>query len=509
MSQDTSPLRQLQPVYRSQEIRAIEHHALALQPPPPLMQRAGIAAAHVARDMLVHGKRVLVFAGPGNNGGDAWVCARQLRDWWFDVQVVFLGDAKLLSADALSAMQSWTQASGAWTPNWNTIARKPDLIIDGLLGIGMTREVSGPMAAAIQWINEAAVPVLALDTPSGLNADTGRVMGCAVRATRTITFLGLKPGLLTLDGPDHAGQVGSDRLQLDTAAFELPHGQVLDASLLDAFPKRVRNSHKGTFGSVGVIGGAHGMIGAAILAARAALHIGAGRVYVGFVADDAPVIDWVHPELMIRAAEEAVLLDHASCIALGPGAGQSPRAARLLDASIARPIPIVLDADALNLVAIDPVRASAVRSRKAPTVITPHPAEAARLLGKNTSEIQADRIAAACELASKLNSHVVLKGVGSVCALPNQRWFINASGNPGLAVAGMGDVLCGIVAALIAQGIAPSTALLMGVYLHGAAADCVLATRAGPIGMTANEVIIGARELLNAHVYAPTPTRAP
>ena len=330
-------------------------------------------------------------------------------------------------------------------PNCRRPARR-SLVVDGLFGIGLQRDVTGAYAERIAWINAAAseAPVLALDTPSGLESDSGRVLGCAVRASHTITFIALKPGLLTLEGPEHCGALHLATLDLDARALLEPAGHVIGPdAIAAALPRRRLNTHKGDYGSVGLIGGASGMAGAAVLAGRAALKLGAGRVYVGFAGEEVPAFDPMQPELMFRRAEEVLALDHLTCLAVGPGLGQARKAKAHLQAALAKPLPIVLDADALNLIAADEALARALATRNAPAVLTPHPAEAARLLHTTTAQVQHDRLNAAADLASSFRAHVVLKGAGSVCASPDGRWAINTSGNPGMASAGMGDVLTG------------------------------------------------------------------
>ena len=484
------------PVYRSAEVRAVETAAAAAA--PPLMERAGLAAAEIAREVSGgSGRPVLVLAGPGNNGGDAFVLARHLRQWYFGVSVVFAGDESRLSADASAALRAWRAAGGSiadalpGSQDWG-------LVVDGIFGIGLEREVTGRYAEWIAAINGLGMPILAIDVPSGLQSDTGRVMGCAVRATHTVTFIALKPGLLTLDGPDHCGDIHVRALGLDTRGLMPARGSVIGAEILQALlPPRARNSHKGDYGSVGIVGGDHGMVGAALLAGRAALRTGSGRVYVGLLARDAQAVDPGQPELMLRTADEVLKLGHLSCLAAGPGLGQMPDAAFYLGIALESELPLVLDADALNLIAADPRLAEQLRARTAPALLTPHPAEAARLLGTSTRDVQNDRVAAATALAARLRALVVLKGAGSVCAAPEGTWHINTSGNPGMASAGMGDVLSGMIAALIAQGAQPLRALLAGVYLHGAAADRAVAGGAGPVGLTATETIDAARALLN------------
>lgn len=486
------------PVYATRDVRAIESAAAAALAPPPLMERAGLAAAHLARELAGgNGKPVLVLAGPGNNGGDAFVVARHLKEWWFKVEVVVAGDESKLSSDAARALRAWRAAGGTVrtelpaTGAWG-------LVVDGIFGIGLEREVSGPYAEWIGYINAVDSPVLALDVPSGLHSDTGRVLGAAVNADHTATFIALKPGLLTLDGPDHCGEVHLCTLDLDARAFPPASGFLIGRDVLDSlFKPRRRNSHKGDYGSIAVIGGDHGMVGAALLAGRAALRLGSGRVYLGLIARDAPLVDPDQPELMLRAADAALKLGHLSTLAVGPGLGQTPDAAFYLGIALESELPLVLDADALNLIGSDPQLASRARERRGETLLTPHPAEAARLLGIATRDVQNDRIAAARSLASRFNAYVVLKGAGSICALPDATWHINTSGNPGMASAGMGDVLTGIIAALLSQGADAKSALLAGVYLHGAAADRAVTAGAGPVGLTASETIAAARSLLN------------
>ena len=496
----TFETRAFVPVYRTAEIRELETKALAGLQPPGLMERAGLAAAEIARNVTASGGRVLIFAGPGNNGGDAFVVARHLKSWWYKVSVVFTGDAEKLSADAKAAYAAW-RGSGGGTVEAVPAGQRWDLVIDGLFGIGLQRDLTGKHAEWVAAINALGVPVLAIDAPSGLETDTGRVMGSAVRANHTATFIGLKPGLLTLDGPDHCGQIHLCTLGLDATALHKAQGAVIGSDVIAAaLPPRRANSHKGDYGSVGIIGGAPGMIGAAMLAGRAALNIGAGRVYLGFLGADSPGVDPLQPELMLRTVVEVLKLDHLNCLAVGPGLGQSPDAHYVLAAALRANLPLVLDADALNLIAFDAQLQQLVSQRSQATILTPHPAEAARLLAGTTASVQADRITAACAIAARYRCAVALKGAGSICALPDGAWFINTSGNPGMASAGMGDVLTGIIAALLAQGADAKHALLAGVHLHGAAADSLVAGGTGPVGMTASEVTAAARALINRQI---------
>ncbi len=349
----------------------------------------------------------------------------------------------------------------------------------------------------VEWLNRLACPLLAIDIPSGVDGDSGGVLGCAVRATHTATFIGLKPGLLTRDGPELCGRISVHDLDLPPQSTA-DGFTVAPALFAEHLHPRPLNCHKGMLGDAGVVGGAAGMVGAALLAGRAALKLGAGRVFVGLLVSDGPAVNLQQPELMLRPAREVV--DIASALAVGPGLGQGEDARTLLEAAMARPVPLVLDADALNLIASHPALAQHVAQRGAPTVITPHPAEAGRLLGSTTAAVQADRVAAACELARRLNCHAVVKGCGSVVAAPDGPWFINRSGNPGMASAGMGDVLTGIALALLAQGWGALPALLAAVHVHGAAADALAARGEGPSGLAAGELIVPARRLLNAWI---------
>jgi len=483
------------PLLRITELRAFETAHLYDQ--PSLMERAGHAAAVIA--MRILGSRrapVLIFAGPGNNGGDAFVLARVLHEKKVPVQVVFLGDVSDLPADAQQAYARWRITSAGFSTA--VPAGNYGLVVDGLFGIGLTRPMTGDYAALIERINQFAGPVLALDIPSGLDADTGRVIssdhepGCAVRATHTISFIAGKPGLFTLDGPDHCGQISIDALGLANA-ITAPGGLLAIDDFCEYLQPRQRNTHKGRFGSLAVIGGAHSMSGAALLAGRAALHLGAGRVFVGLL-ETLPV-DPVQPELMLRTAMDA--LAQATTAVIGPGLGVSNAALEILHRIASAEFSLLIDADALNLLALHPVLARQIAKRTTSTVLTPHPAEAARLLAASVESVQSDRVTAALEIAHRFNACVALKGCGTVIAHPDGRWRINPTGNAGLASGGTGDVLSGMVGALLAQGWSAQSALSCGVYLHGAAADALVQAGQGPIGLTAGELIPEARRLFN------------
>lgn len=479
------------PLSRTSEIRAIEQaHGTA-----GLMEKAGLAVATLAKELLPdEAYSILVVAGPGNNGGDALVAARYLKSWWLHVDVFFTGDPDRLPPDAAAAYHAWLDAGGELL---STLPEKTyDLIIDGLFGIGLAKPLHGNYPDLVRQINAMEAPVLAIDIPSGLCANTGRVLGEAVIADHTITFLGLKPGLFTLDGVDCAGTVHFSDLGVDTGAVAHPQGWLLNE--IPALPApRLRNSHKGSNGSIGVLGGDHSMVGAALLAARAALLIGAGRVYAGLLAEDAPAVDTVQPELMLRDGKTLLDLNHLTALVAGPGLGRSGHAEAALHRALHYPAPLVLDADALVLLAENTELRQALAAREHTTLLTPHPGEAAALLACSVTEVQSDRIASALQISEKYWAIVLLKGAGTIIAMPDGQWFINASGNPGLAAAGMGDTLAGIIGGLAAQGMELDQATLLGTYLHGAAADALVAEGIGPLGLTASEVALAARELIN------------
>lgn len=483
----------MQPVYLVAQIRAIEQAHSLEKGAEGLMQKAGAAIARYVQGLLPESSSVLILVGPGNNGGDALVAASLLKSV-HRLTVVFCGDHTRQPTDAAAALDAWVADGG------EVLTAIPEgtwqLAIDGLFGIGLGRPLENWSLALVNQINALPCPVLSIDIPSGLSADTGRILGAVIKASYTLTFIAQKPGLLTLDGPDYVGEVLLDTLGL-TADLQ-PSGYVVEQEdVATLLPKRKRNSNKGSFGNVGVLGGAAQMTGAAMIAARAALLSGAGRVYAGLLAPHAPKFDAMMPELMLRAAEDIFDLQDLDCLVVGPGMGQSAHAKALLQRALASSATLLLDADALNLLATDTALQMQCRERQAANIMTPHPGEAARILSSTVAEVQADRIAAALEIAKKYHAVTVLKGCGTVIAMPGGDWYINHSGNPGLASAGMGDALAGIIAALVAQGLSPEQAVLLGVHIHGAAADALVDHGIGPIGLTASEVMMEVRRILN------------
>ena len=452
------------PLHDVATTRLIEQASAAALPPHTLMQRAGLAVARLALALAPHAQRIWIACGPGNNGGDGLEAAIHLQRWGKAPHVTWLGDETKAPADARASLGRARQAgvaiSEAPLPGW-------DFAIDALLGIGSTRAPQGRLAGWISALNADAGPVLAVDVPSGLNADTGT--GMAVRARHTLSLLTLKPGLFTAQGRDAAGDIWFDDLDVAAGRDDRAPSAFLSFNL-EARP-RLHASHKGSYGDVLVIGGAPGMAGAALLAASAALHCGAGRVFVGLLDPAAIKVDGAQPELMLRPWDCLDL--GAMSVACGCGGGAAVRAVLPKVLSTARAL--VLDADALNAIASDTQLQSQLRARAGrhdrATVVTPHPLEASRLLGCSTADIQANRLAAACELAQRFSCVAVLKGSGSITASSGKTPVVNFTGNAKLATAGTGDVLAGMIAARLSQGQEALRAASEAVHAHGACAD--------------------------------------
>jgi hydroxyethylthiazole kinase-like uncharacterized protein yjeF len=504
------------PLYSVAEIREVERIAQAALPPFTLMQRAGEAAARYAIELLESnpvGKTVLILAGPGNNGGDALEAAAQLAHEGAQVTVLHFAEPGKLTPDSRQALE---RANAEHVEFGNTAdfhllveAKQWSLIVDGLFGIGLTRVISSPLRELITLIDMLPCPILALDVPSGLDADTGAIVGLdgvAVRASHTITFIGNKTGLHTCFGRDHAGVVKVAGLNIDARHFT-PARAFLNApgNFAKSLRPRPHNSHKGSYGDAIIVGGAHGMTGAAILAARAAAKCGAGRVFAAFAADP-PAYDSMQPELMCRLAQD---IDFSSgTLVVGPGLGNLPEAKALLIKAVDADAPLVLDADGLNMLAVDPGLQDKLAQRKHPTLLTPHPLEAARLLQLSAAQIQADRLTAARTLSRRFHAVVILKGSGTVIAQPDGEIAINPTGSAALATGGTGDVLAGICGALLAQSWSCWHAALGAVWLHGHAADLLVQESTGPIGLTAGELTSCVRIALNRLVEQYAKRRA-
>lgn len=455
------------PLYGVAESRCIEQHAQSRLPPNTLMQRAGLAVAQLALAVAPHAQRIWIACGPGNNGGDGLEAAVHLHRWGKVVAISWLGQTGSMPPDTAAAYKR-VLAAGM------TFANAPpdhfDLGIDALLGIGaQSREPQGMMADWIKRLCTGTAPVLSIDVPSGLNADTGCTVQQHVKAAHTLSLLTLKPGLLTAQGRDATGILWFDTLGVDPDDTTVPSPT---AKLLPqpVCVQRPHGSHKGTFGDVAVVGGASGMTGAALLAASAALHAGAGRVFVSLLGADAITLHPQQPELMFRTIET---LDHSNMVVVcGCGGGAAIQA--VLPRVLASPSPVVMDADAINNLANDSALQLTLMQRsekRATTVLTPHPLEAARLMGSTASQVQSDRLGVAKALSHRFACTVVLKGSGTIIASPGQTPMINPTGNARLASAGTGDVLAGMVGAALATGMTGFDAACHAVYQHGQQAD--------------------------------------
>ena len=468
------------PLFDVATLRTVEADAAKALRPGALMQRAGAAAARqIAQRLGATPKTVAIACGAGNNGGDGYTCALELAQRGHRVECAAL--APPAADDARAAAAAW-RASGGTVREGIDRATKYDAVVDAMFGIGLSRPLEGAFATAAEWINaQRAGSRIALDVPSGLDADRGSWVGGkpGVTADQTITFLGAKPGLFTGAGCDAAGAV-----LVESIGVELPRARLTLTDRADFAPicrPRSRDSHKGDYGNVGVIGGGIGMVGAPLLAARAALRMGAGRVFVECIGAPDLQFDPLYPELMLRSVRSLERLD---AVVIGCGLGADSNANAALEWALAAPCPAVFDADALNLLAREAALRETLRRREAASVLTPHPLEAARLLQTTAQEVQADRVDCARRLAHETTATVVLKGAGTVTALPDGRAWINSSGSPALATPGSGDVLGGMIGALLAQPFTPLEATLAAAWLHGAAADRF----GGDVGLVAGEI---------------------
>ncbi|MFC7301603.1 NAD(P)H-hydrate dehydratase [Cognatiluteimonas weifangensis] len=488
-------------LYDTAALRALEQRAAqALGDDFLLMQRAGRAAW---RCLLAHwpqAQRIAVVCGPGNNGGDGYVLATQALASGRQVQVLRLAGHAPRSALAQRAHADFERAGGQVAVFQGALPAA-DVVVDAVFGIGLTRAPDAECAALIAAINAGPAPVFALDVPSGVDADRGSVPGSAVRAARTLQFITPHRGLVTGAALDRIGVAEIAPLELDpallrsvpVAAEAWPAG-----ALGDWLPARPRDSHKGDYGHVLCIGGDHGSGGAIVLCAQAALRSGAGLVSVATRREHVTALLARQPEAMVHVVETAAalapLLQRADVVAIGPGLGQGGWGRELLDAVLAAGKPLLLDADALNLLAAAP------RALPADTILTPHPGEAARLLGSDSARVQADRYAAAQALAERHDCVVVLKGAGTLVAAPQRTPRAIAAGNPGMAVGGMGDLLSGVIAALRAQGLAAFDVAATGALLHAVAGD--VAAAAGERGMLPSDLLPQLRRCANPHPQA-------
>lgn len=455
-----------------------------------LMCRAGEAAFASLQRRWPEYRQITVFCGVGNNGGDGFVIARLALLAGYQVRLYCSVDRVRLKGDALLACQDFLEAGGGVS---GFAKGKPieGVVVDALLGTGLTRVVNNEFAEIIAAINTANCPVLAVDLPSGLHADTGCVMGCAVRADLTITFIGLKCGLFTGQAADYRGEIECADLDLPETVFAqfVPHAVLINTKPL---PVRSRSAHKGNFGHVLLIGGNAGFAGAIRLAGEAALRSGAGLVSIATRPQHSALLNLGRPELMCHGVEDderiTTLLAKASVIVIGPGLGQDDWANSLFAHALQSHKVCVVDADALNLLACNP-------QHRSNWILTPHPGEAARLLDCTTVEIGFDRFAAVSALQAKFGGVAVLKGAGSLIADGNMI-HVATTGNPGMASGGMGDVLAGLMGGLLAQGLSLTDAAQLAVHIHGLAADRH-AAEFGERGLLASDLLSKLRELLN------------
>jgi ADP-dependent NAD(P)H-hydrate dehydratase / NAD(P)H-hydrate epimerase len=484
-------------LYTASGVRELDHIAIEERNIAglELMERAGQAAFDVLCTRWPHARKLAVVCGTGNNGGDGYIVARLAREAGLDVSIIQLGDVSKLKGDAKAAADK-CHAIGLQAQSYKPeLLKTAAIIVDALLGAGLDREPKGEWRRVIEGINTLAQAVLSLDIPSGLNADTGQVMGVAVKADATVSFIGMKQGLLTAQGPAHCGELGFAALRVPDDIYKqvTASARRIDLNSLRSFlPLRERDTHKGQCGHVLVIGGDYGYAGAVRMAGEAAIRVGAGLVTVATRPEHALNIPLARPELMTCAVSSAqdlnALLLRASIVVIGPGLGQSEWATSLLAKVLQTSMPLLVDADALNLLALEP-------SFSNQWILTPHPGEAARLLACSSAEVQADRFAAASALQAKYGGVCILKGSGSLVIDAEQSISVCNVGNPGMATGGMGDVLSGVIAGLMAQGIELADAARVGVCLHGAAAD--EAAISGERGMLASDLMPKLRALAN------------
>ena len=484
-------------IYSTDSVRRIDRLAIEVAGIAgyTLMNRAGHAALELARRSWPDAKRWQIVCGAGNNGGDGYVLARLAAERGIDVHVTALLPIDSLSGDAATACRDFRAAGGAVHQWGGALDGTADLVVDAILGSGLTRKLKGPFAEAVEEMCRHETPVLALDIPSGISGDTGEVMGCAVRAERTITFVGLKSGLFLADAPDFVGRLSFADLGIPAACRESVAPvlrRIGDDALERALAPRRRGAHKGDFGHLLLVGGAPGMAGAIRLSGEAALRSGAGRVSIATHPAHCSAIAAGRPELMCHGIETedelSALLARVSTVAIGPGLGTGTWARNLYKAVLASGLPMVVDADGLNLLAEDARRSDH-------WILTPHPGEAARLLGSSGAAIQRARIDALVRLRRRYGGTIVLKGAGTLVSATDGPPWICTAGNPGMATAGMGDVLTGVIGALVAQGSSLEEAAVCGVEVHARAGDA--AAGSAPRGLIASDLLPALRNEVN------------
>ncbi|MBZ4194696.1 MAG: NAD(P)H-hydrate dehydratase [Candidatus Contendobacter sp.] len=486
-------------LYRAAQVRELDRMAIQERGIPgyTLMSRAGAAAFDRLRQRWPAVRRIGVVCGGGNNAGDGYVVARLARQAGLEVRVLTLTDPALLGGDAQTAWQDAIAAAVPVAPFTATGLADAELLVDAILGTGLEREISGLWRGVIIAMNGHPAEILALDIPSGLHADTGAILGAAIHAAATITFIGLKLGLFTGQGPACCGAVSFADLDVPPDIYPAIHPacwRYVGADLPELLPPRSRSAHKGHFGHVLVVGGDSGMAGAARMAGEAAARCGAGLVSIATRAAHAGWQAAARPELMFHGIEDeeglTPLLDRATVIAIGPGLGRGDWGRAMLRATLACDKPLVVDADGLNLLAIEP-------GYRDGWILTPHPGEAARLLKMTPDQVEADRFVAVEQVALRYGGVAVLKGAGSLIASTiDGQVALGTTGNPGMASGGMGDVLTGVIAGLVAQGLPLFVAAKAGVYLHGLAGDWA-AQAGGERGLLATDLLPWLRQAVN------------
>ena len=476
---------------------AIEQHGI---PGIVLMKRAGRAAFSVLMSQDLSAQRITIITGGGNNAGDGFIVAGLAAERSLPVEVRMVAGAEKLKGDARRAYDWAIEQGVTMHPFTPQSFGSEGLIVDAMLGTGLSTEVRAEYRAAIDAVNASGLPVLALDIPSGLCSDTGRVLGGAVRATWTVTFIGAKTGLFTAAGPAYCGAIHLFELGVPAAVYRAVDARaelLSDRGIFSSLSPRARDAHKGRFGHVLVVGGDHGMGGAALMAAQAAARCGAGLVSVATREAHLPGFLARCPELMVHAVDSRPdlmpLLKRATVVVVGPGLGSRAWGEGLLQAVLEHDAPLVIDADALNLIAADSGPTGRLDGRQ---IMTPHPGEAARLLASSTAAVQNDRFAAALGLQGQFGGIVILKGAGSLICGSEHRLALCPDGNPGMASGGMGDVLSGVIAALLAQGHEPYRSACMAVSAHARAAD-LAAISGGELGLMATDLLGYLRMILN------------
>lgn len=480
-------------LYRAAQVRELDRIAIQERGIPgfELISRAGHEAFQCIKKQWPDAQSLAVFCGSGNNAGDGYIIAKLALDAGLQVCIYTVSDPGKLQGDALAGYQQYSVAHGTVVPFQAGQVVNADVLVDALLGTGLDRPVGGIYAQAIQAVNAHSAPVIAVDIPSGLNADTGNVMGCAVKADCTVTFIGLKQGLFTGQAVEYCGEIYYAQLGVPNDVFDLLQATATRVIKIP-LPRRNRCAHKGSCGHVLIVGGELGYSGAARMAGEAALRVGSGLVSIATRPEHSGLMNLGRPELMCHGVETAeqlsVLLAKADVVVVGPGLGQSAWAKTLFNVAISAGKPMIIDADGLNLLANAP-------TTKPNWILTPHPGEAARLLNCTTAEIQQDRFAAALSIQAKYGGVAIVKGAGTLIA-SEQELAVSNTGNPGMASGGMGDVLAGVIASLLAQGLSLQDAAQQGVYNHGLAAD-LAAEKDGERGLLAGDLMPYLRQLVN------------